>query len=264
MIPITDDGEIDLDKYKNLLNEKTKFVSLVHASNTLGTINPVRKMIEMAHAAGAPVLVDGAQSTPHLKIDLQDLDCDFFAFSSHKTFGPMGIGVLYGKREHLDAMPPYQGGGDMIRSVSFEKTTYNELPYKFEAGTPNVAGVVGLGAAIDYIMSLGRDAAEAYEMELLAYATEQIKTVPGIRIIGNASDKVSVISFLLKSAHPHDIGTILDRDGIAIRAGHHCTQPLMKRFGVAATARASFAFYNTRKEADALVAALHKVNEMFS
>lgn len=262
--PINDAGEIIVEEYEKLLTERTRLVAIVHLSNALGTINPVRELIELAHRRGIPVLVDGAQAIPHLSVDVQELDCDFYVFSAHKLFGPTGVGVLYGKEALLDAMPPYQGGGDMIRSVSFEKTDYNVLPYKFEAGTPDIAGAIGLGAAIDYVQEIGLDGIAAYEHDLLDYATEAIQEVPGVRLVGTAAQKASVLSFVLAGVHPHDIGTILDRDGIAIRVGHHCAQPVMKRFGVPATARASFAFYNTRAEVDTLVAGLHKVQEMFN
>ncbi len=263
VVPVNDDGELILDEFAKLLTSRTRIVAFGHASNALGTINPVKKMIAMAHANGSVVLVDGAQGVPHLKIDVQDLDCEFYAFSGHKVYGPTGIGVLYGKQALLDAMPPYQGGGDMILSVSFEKTTYNALPYKFEAGTPNIAGVVGLASALDYVSSIGLQNITAHEQDLLHYATARLKEIKGLRIIGNASDKASVISFTLEGVHPHDIGTILDQEGIAVRTGHHCAQPLMMRFNVPATGRASFGLYNTREEADALIAGLHKVVEVF-
>jgi len=236
---------------------------VVHVSNALGTINPIKQIIEMAHRRGIPVLVDGAQAVPHMRVDVQDLDCDFYAFSGHKLFGPTGIGVLYGKADLLEAMPPYQGGGDMISAVTFEKTHYNTLPYKFEAGTPDIAGVIGLGAAIDYLSEIGLDAITAYEHELLAYATDALSTIKGVRIIGTAREKAGVLSFVLDGIHAHDIGTILDHEGIAIRAGHHCAMPVMQRFGVPATARASLAFYNTKEEVDALIRAIHKVIEVF-
>jgi cysteine desulfurase/selenocysteine lyase len=260
--PVNDDGELVMDEYKRLLNERTKIVAVVHVSNVLGTINPVKEIVALAHERGIPVLVDGAQAVPHLKVDLQDLDCDFYAFSSHKTFGPTGIGVLYGKRHLLEKMPPYQGGGDMIKSVTFEKTIYNDLPYKFEAGTPSIASGIGLGAAIDYLSNLDMQAIAAYERDLLAYATAQVSRIEGLRIIGTAREKAGVLSFVMEGIHPHDIGTILDDEGIAIRTGHHCAQPLMKRFGIPATARASFAFYNTNDEVDALVRAIRKVKEV--
>jgi cysteine desulfurase/selenocysteine lyase len=262
--PINDDGEILLDEFEKLLTPRTRIVSVVHVSNALGTVNPVKRIAELAHARGAVVLVDGAQSVMHGPVDVRDLGCDFFVFSGHKLFGPTGVGVLYGREALLEAMPPYQGGGDMIRSVSFDKTTYNSLPYKFEAGTPHIAGGVGLGAAIDYIQALDWEAVAAHEHDLLTYATTALSEVPGLRLIGTARDKAAVVSFTLQGAHPHDVGTILDQDGIAIRTGHHCTQPLMARFGVPATARASFAFYNTREEIDALVHGIHKVQEMFA
>jgi cysteine desulfurase/selenocysteine lyase len=263
VIPMNDDGELLMDEYDKLLSSKTKFVSVVYLSNSLGTINPVKEIIKRAHKRGIPVLIDGAQSTSHLSVDVQDLDCDFYVFSGHKVFGPTGIGVLYGKTALLDAMPPYQGGGDMISSVTFEKTTYNALPYKFEAGTPNIAGAIALGVAIDYVRAIGLDAIAAYERELVNYATERLSAIDGIRIIGTAKEKSSVVSFVMKNIHAHDIGTIVDQEGIAIRTGHHCTQPVMKRFGIPATARASFAFYNTTQEIDALVKALAKVKEIF-
>lgn len=263
VIPINDNGELLIDEYERLLNAKTKIVSVAHVSNALGTINPIRQIIEMAHRWNAPVLIDGAQAAPHLAVDVQDLDCDFYAFSGHKLFGPTGIGVLYGKADLLEKMPPYQGGGDMIRSVTFEKTIYNTLPYKFEAGTPHIAGVIGLGSAIDYLGRIGLEKIAAYERELLAYATDVLSVITGVRIIGTAKEKAGILSFVLNGVHPHDIGTILDCDGIAIRAGHHCAMPVMQRFGVPATARASFAFYNTKEEVDALVRAIHKVIEVF-
>jgi cysteine desulfurase/selenocysteine lyase len=263
VVPITDAGELILDEYAKLLNEQTKVVSIVHVSNALGTINPVKQMAALAHQYGAVVLVDGAQAAPHLPIDVRDLDCDFYAFSGHKVFGPTGIGVLYGKAHLLEVMPPYQGGGDMIATVTFEQTTYNVLPYKFEAGTPHVAGVVGLGAALDYVSGIGLDAVGAYEHELLAYATELLASLPRVRLIGTARDKASVLSFVVDGVHAHDVGTILDNQGIAVRAGHHCAMPLMQRFGVAATARASLALYNTRAEVEALAAALDEVIEVF-
>jgi cysteine desulfurase/selenocysteine lyase len=261
--PINDAGELELDALEKCLNPRTRIVSLVHVSNTLGTINPVKEVVALARRHGAAVLIDGAQAAPHIAIDVRDLDCDFYVFSGHKVFGPTGIGVLYGKAALLEAMDPYQGGGDMISSVTFEKTLYNVLPHKFEAGTPHIAGGIGLGAAIDYVSGLGLDRIQAYEHDLLGYAAKAIGAVPGIRPIGVAREKASVIAFVLDDIHPHDIGTVLDQEGIAIRTGHHCTQPLMKRFGVPATARASLAFYNTREEIDALVAGLHSVREVF-
>ncbi|MFB3915909.1 MAG: SufS family cysteine desulfurase [Terriglobales bacterium] len=264
VVPINDDGEFLLDEYEKLLGPKTKFVSIVHMSNALGTINPVKKIIEMAHRWNAPVLLDGAQAISHIQVDVQELDCDFYAFSGHKLYGPTGIGILYGKAALLDAMPPYQGGGDMISSVTFEKTTYNKLPYKFEAGTPHISGGIGLGAAVRYVSQLGIENIGAHERELLARATEAVASIPGVRIIGTAREKASVLSFVMDQAHPHDIGTILDREGIAIRTGHHCAQPVMKRFGIPATARASFALYNTQAEVDALVRGIHRVREVFA
>jgi len=257
-------GELLLDEYARLLNERTKFVAVVHVSNALGTINPVKRLIEMAHRQNIPVLVDGAQAVPHVTVDVQDLGCDFYAFSGHKLFGPTGIGILYGKADLLEAMPPYQGGGDMISLVTFEKTHYNVLPYKFEAGTPHIAGGIGLGTAIDYVNGIGLEAIAAYEHELLAYATEALSMINGLRIIGTAKEKASVLSFVLEGIHPHDIGTILDQEGVAVRAGHHCAMPVMQRFGVPATVRASLAFYNTKEEVDALVRALHKAMKVFS
>lgn len=262
--PVTDRGELDLDAYRALLSDKTRIVAVTHVSNALGTINPIKQMIEDAHARGIPVLVDGAQGIPHGRVDVQALDCDFYAFSGHKLFGPTGIGVLYGKKKHLNVMPPYQGGGDMIETVSFDKITWNALPYKFEAGTPDIVGAIGLGAAIDYLQHLNWEAAERHEARLLEYASARFAELKGVRIIGTASKKVGVISFTIEGAHPHDIGTILDRSGIAIRAGHHCAQPLMARFGVPATARASFAFYNTLEEVDLLIDGIQKVMKLFA
>jgi cysteine desulfurase/selenocysteine lyase len=264
VIPINDRGELIIDEYAKLLGPRTRMVALGHVSNALGTINPVSQMIEMAHAAGALTLVDGAQAVPHMKVDVQALDVDFYAFSGHKLFGPTGIGVLYGKQGLLEAMPPYQGGGDMIRTVTFEKTTYNDLPYKFEAGTPDIAGGIGLGAAIDYVNHIGIENIEAYEHELLVYATEKVSRIPGLQIIGTAREKAAVISFVMEGIHPHDIGTVLDRQGIAVRTGHHCAQPVMDRYQIPATTRASFAFYNTKAEIDALIAGLYKVQEVFA
>ena len=263
VIPVNDAGELLLDAYAKLLTPRTRMVAIGHASNALGTINPIKEMIAMAHEAGALVLVDGAQGVPHLNVDVQDLGCDFYAFSSHKVYGPTGIGALYGREELLNAMPPYQGGGDMILSVSFEKTTYNALPYKFEAGTPHIEGVIGLGAALDYVSAIGIENIAAHEQEVLAYATARLQEVDGLRLIGTAHEKASVISFTLEGVHPHDIGTILDQEGVAIRTGHHCAQPLMMRFNVPATVRASFAMYNTKAEADALVAGLGEVIKVF-
>jgi cysteine desulfurase/selenocysteine lyase len=263
VLPMNERGELLLAEFEPLLTDNTKLVSIVHVSNALGTVNPVKQIIQSAHARGVPVLLDGAQAAPHLRIDVHDLDCDFYLFSGHKLFGPTGIGVLYGKARWLEAMPPYQGGGDMILSVSFEKTVYNELPYKFEAGTPHIAGAVGLGAAIDYVTAVGIEAIGAYEDELLAYATDALAAIPGARIIGTARKKAGVLSFILSGVHAHDIGTILDHEGVAIRTGHHCAMPVMQRFGVPATARASFCFYNTRREVDALVRGLQKVRQVF-
>jgi len=263
VVPINDDGELLLDEFEKLLNSRTRLVAVTHVSNALGTINPVRQIIERARKWNARVVVDGAQATPHLRVDVQELDCDFYAFSGHKVYGPTGIGVLYGKSELLEAMPPYQGGGDMILSVTFEKTIYNEIPHKFEAGTPNIAGAIGLGAAIDYVSAIGFARIAAFEHQLLAYATDALRQIPGLRIIGTAKQKAAVISFVLNGVHPHDIGTILDGEGIAVRTGHHCAQPVMQRFGVPATTRASFGLYNTREEVDALRAGLQKVAEIF-
>ena len=264
VIPISDAGELDMDAYAKLLNERTKIVAITHVANALGSITPLKKITQMAHAVGAIVLVDGAQAAPHLKIDVQDLDADFYALSGHKIYGPTGVGILYGKEALLDAMPPYQGGGDMIRTVSFKKTTYNTLPYKFEAGTPFIAGGIGLGAAIDYVNDLGLAAIAAHEHELLLNATEQAASIPGLKIIGTAREKASVFSFTLGRIHPHDIGTILDHEGIAIRTGHHCAMPVMERLGIPATARASFALYNTHAEVDALFDGIRKVQKVFA
>lgn len=262
--PINDRGELLLEEFEKLISEKTKLISVVHVSNSLGTINPVKKVIELGHAHHIPVLIDAAQSLPHMPVDVKDLDCDFLAFSGHKVFGPTGIGVLYGKETLLDEMPPYQGGGDMIRTVSLEGSTFNHLPYKFEAGTPNISGTIGLGAAIDYLNGIDFPAAIQHEQELLKYADEALSTIPGLRKIGEAQQKASVCSFVIEGVHPHDLGTILDQQGVAIRTGHHCTMPLMKRFKVPATARASMAFYNTREEIDRLIQALHKAKEVFA
>ena len=263
VIPMNDRGELILEEYEKLLGPRTRMLAVGHISNALGTINPARQMIEMAHRAGALTLIDGAQAAPHVKIDVQALDADFYTFSGHKVFGPTGIGILYGKKKLLEAMPPYQGGGDMIRTVTFEKTTYNELPYKFEAGTPNIAGGIRLGAALDYVNKLGLDHITAYEHELLVYGTKALSEIPGLRIIGTAREKAAVISFVMEGIHPHDIGTVLDQQGIAVRTGHHCAQPVMDWFHIPATTRASFAFYNTVAEIDALVAGLHRVKEVF-
>jgi cysteine desulfurase / selenocysteine lyase len=262
--PINDNGELMLPEFEKLLGPRTKIVALAHVSNALGTVNPLAKIVAMAHRKGIPVLVDGAQAVPHMKVDVQALDCDFYAFSSHKMFGPLGIGVLYGKTALLEAMPPYQGGGDMISSVTFEKTLYNKLPFKFEAGTPDVSGAIGMGAAIEYINQIGIENIAAYEHELLVYATHKISSIPGVRLIGTAKERAGVISFVLEGVHPHDIGTILDQEGIAVRTGHHCAQPIMKRFGIPATARASFALYNTKEEVDALTQGMLTVKEVFA
>jgi cysteine desulfurase / selenocysteine lyase len=261
--PIDDAGELMPDEFERLLGPRTRLVAVTHLSNALGTINAVKRIIDLAHAKGAAVLIDGAQAAPHLEIDVQALDCDFYAFSGHKLYGPTGVGVLYGKAALLEAMPPYQGGGDMIREVTFAKTTFNDLPYKFEAGTPHIAGVIGLGTAIDYVSAIGFDAIAAHEHQLLAYATEQARAVSGLRLIGTARDKASILSFVLDGVHPHDVGTILDGEGVAVRTGHHCAMPVMEHFHVPATVRASFALYNTRAEVDALLRAVRKVQEVF-
>lgn len=262
--PINDRGELIFEEFEKLLGPKTKFVSIAHVSNALGTINPVKEMIALAHQHGAVALVDGAQAVPHIAVDVQALDADFYVFSGHKVYAPTGIGILYGKAALLNAMNPYQGGGDMIRSVTFEKTTYNQIPYKFEAGTPNIAATIGLGAGLEYVTGLGLDRIAAWEHELLADATERIAAIPGVRIIGTAEHKASVLSFVIEGAHPHDVGTILDTFGVAVRAGHHCAQPVMDRFHIPATTRASFALYNTHGEIDALVAGIHRVKEVFA
>jgi cysteine desulfurase/selenocysteine lyase len=264
VIPINDHGELLIDEFAQMLNPRVKLVAVAHISNALGTVNPVKRIIELAHSRDIPVLLDGAQAAPHIKVDVRDLGCDFYAFSGHKMCGPTGIGVLYGKSDLLNAMPPFMGGGDMIASVTFEKTTYNVLPAKFEAGTPHIEGGIVLGVAIDYLNSIGLDRIAAYEHELLGYATEVIGAIPGVKIIGTAREKASVLSFTLDEIHPHDMGTILDQEGIAIRAGHHCAQPVMKRFGVPATARASFAFYNTKEEIDALAEGIQKAIDVFA
>ena len=264
VIPMNEAGELILDEYDTLLNERTRFVAITHVSNSLGTINPVKQMIDQAHKYGVPVLIDGAQSAPHMPVDVQDLDCDFFAFSGHKMFAPTGSGVIYGKADLLERMNPFQGGGDMIKSVTFEKTTYADLPNKFEAGTPAIASQIGLGASIDYLSSINRAGAAAHEQELLRYATEKLTAIEDVRIIGTAKEKASVLSFVIDEIHPHDIGTILDQEGIAVRAGHHCAQPVMQRFKVPATARASFAFYNTREEVDVLADTIKRVIDIFS
>lgn len=262
--PIDQRGEVVLEEFDRLLGERTRIAAVAHVSNSLGTVNPVRRMVEMAHARGVPVLVDGAQGAPHMPVDVQALGCDFYAFSGHKTYAPSGIGALWGKAALLEAMPPWHGGGAMIQSVTFEKTTYNVIPYKFEAGTPHIAGVIGLGAAIDYLTAIGMERLAAYEDELLRHGTEVLATVPGLRMIGTASQKAGVLSFVLEGVHPHDVGTVLDYEGIAIRTGHHCAQPVMKFFDVPATSRASLALYNTREDLDTLVRGLHKVREMFA
>jgi cysteine desulfurase/selenocysteine lyase len=253
-----------LEEFEKLLGDRTRLVSVAHVSNALGTINPIKQIVEMAHARDIPVLVDGAQAVPHLKVDLRELDCDFYVLSGHKLFGPMGIGALYGKARLLESMPPYQGGGDMILSVTFEKTIYNHIPHKFEAGTPNVAGAIGWGAALDYVTVVGMENIASYEHELLTYATEALSQIPGVRLIGTAREKAGVLSFTLEGVHPHDVGTVLDREGIAVRTGHHCAQPVMERFGVPATVRASLAFYNTKQEINALAEGLQRVKTMFA
>jgi cysteine desulfurase / selenocysteine lyase len=263
VIPMNDNGELLMDEFERMLNPRTKFVSVVYVSNALGTVNPVRRIIELAHAQDVPVLLDGAQSAPHLKVDVRELDCDFYVFSGHKLCAPTGTGVLYGKAHLLNSMPPYQSGGDMIASVTFEKTTFNTLPYKFEAGTPHIAGFIGLGAAVDYLEGVGMENIAAYEHELLEYATEVVGAIRGVKLIGTAREKASVLSFTVEGVHPHDIGTILDQEGVAVRAGHHCAQPVMQRFGVPATARASFAFYNTKEEVDALAEGIQRAIEVF-
>jgi len=263
IIPTSDAGELDLDAYEALLDDRTRIVAVVHVSNALGTINPIEDIARLAHGRGIPVLVDGAQAAAHMPVDVQALGCDFYAFSGHKMLGPTGIGALYARASLLEAMPPYQSGGDMISSVTFERTTYNALPHRFEAGTPHIAGAVALGAAIDYLTAIGLDRIACAEHGLLAYATTVLSDIPGVRVIGTARRKAGILSFVLDGVHPHDIGTMLDRDGIAIRAGHHCCQPLMHRLGLAGTARASLALYNSRDEIDALGAALHRVREMF-
>jgi len=264
VIPVKDNGELDLDAYADLITEKTKLISIIHVSNVLGTINPVKKMIAVAHAKNVPVILDGAQAIPHLTVDVQDLNCDFYLFSGHKAYGPTGIGVVYGKTCYLEKMPPYQGGGDMIKQVSFAETTYQDLPYKFEAGTPNIAGTVGLGAALDYLRDIGMQNIIAHDQQLLSYATEALSNIPNLRIIGSAAHKIAVLSFVLGDIHAHDIGTILDSEGIAVRTGHHCAMPLAERFGLPATVRASFGLYNTCAEVDVLVEGLHQVNKVFS
>jgi cysteine desulfurase/selenocysteine lyase len=262
VIPINEAGELIMEEYEKMLSEKTKFVSVVHVSNSLGTINPVAKIIEMAHRVGAKVLLDGAQASSHLTIDVQALDVDFYALSLHKIYGPTGMGILYGKKELLEAMPPYRGGGEMIKEVTFEKTTYNELPYKFEAGTPNIADVVAAKFALDYVDTLGKENIAQHEHDLLVYATEAVREIPGLRIVGEAKEKVSVLSFVIEGIHHQDMGVLLDQQGVAVRTGHHCTQPLMNRFGISGTTRASFAVYNTVEEIDILIKGLHKVKKM--
>ena len=259
---VTDEGELDMEEFKTLLSDKTKLVAITHVSNTLGTINPAKEIVGLSHELNIPVLFDGAQSVPHMKVDVQDLNCDFYAFGAHKMFGPTGVGVLYGKKKWLEKLPPYQGGGDMIKTVTFEKTTYNDLPHKFEAGTPNIVGGIGLGAAVDYLNKVDWESVHEYEKQLLDYATLQLNQIEGIRIIGNAKDKVGVLSFVHQKAHHYDIGTILDQLGVAIRTGHHCTEPLMRRFNVSGTARASFAFYNTKEEVDVFISALKRALKM--
>ncbi len=263
VVPINDEGELLIDELEPMLTGKTRLIAVAHVSNALGTVNPVKRIAKIAHRRGIPVLVDGAQAVPHMKVDVQDLDCDFYAFSGHKMYAPTGIGILYGKSRWLEKMPPYQGGGSMISLVTFEKTHYNVPPYRFEAGTPDIAGGIGLGAAIDYLNAIDLEAAAAYEQEVLAYGTEVLSAIEGLRLIGQAKAKASVLSFVLEGVHPHDIGTILDREGVAIRAGHHCAMPVMQRFGVPATARASLAFYNTKQEMDALGRSIRRVREVF-
>ncbi|SUZ98751.1 uncharacterized protein METZ01_LOCUS51605 [marine metagenome] len=264
VVPIDDTGEMVMDEYEKMLSSRTKLVSITHVSNALGTILPAAQIAAMAHAHGAPVLLDGAQAVPHMPVDMKELDCDFYVFSGHKLFGPTGIGILYGKAEYLEAMPPFLGGGEMIKSVTFERTIYNDLPYKFEGGTPDIAGAIGLGAAIDYVANLGFDRITAHEEELLRYGTEALSSIDGLRIIGTAEHKAGILSFVMDKAHPHDIGTILDEQGIAVRTGHHCAQPVMARFQIPATARASLAFYNTKEDIDALVKGIDRVLEVFS
>lgn len=264
VVPVNDDGTLDLVAYRDLLCERTKFVSFVHVSNTLGTVNPAEEMIALAKEKSIPVLLDGAQSAPHMPVDVQALGADFYCFSGHKTYGPSGVGVLWGQLGQLEAMPPYQGGGDMIKTVSFEKTTYAEPPQRFEAGTPNIAGVIGMGAGLEYLEAVGMDVVAAHEQDLLAYANAELSKVSGLKIVGTAPHKTGVISFVMEDAHPHDIGTILDMEGVAVRTGHHCTQPLMERFGVPATARASFGIYTEPGDIDALVAGLQRVRKLFS
>ena len=264
IVPINDAGELLIDEYEKLFNSRTKFVGVTHVSNALGTINPIKEMIAFAHARGVPVLIDGAQAAPHIKVDVQDLDCDFYAFSGHKLCGPTGIGILYGRAAILESMQPFKGGGDMILSVTFEKTIYNTIPHKFEAGTPPIAAAIGLGAAVDYLSTIGMDAIAAHELNLLQYATEKINSLPGVRIIGTAKHKAAVLSFAVDGVHPHDIGTLLNQDGVAVRTGHHCAQPVMQRFKIPATSRASFAFYNNIREVDALIDGIRTVQKVFT
>jgi cysteine desulfurase/selenocysteine lyase len=264
VVPVLDDGTIELTDYEALLTDRTRLVAIIHTSNAMGTINPAQEMIRLAHERGVPVLLDAAQAVPHQRVDVQALDCDFLAFSGHKVYGPTGIGVLYGKEALLEAMPPWQGGGDMIRSVSFEGTTYAELPSKFEAGTPHIAGAIGLGAAVDWMMDIGPDAIGSWEHELLLAGTERLEAISGLRIIGTGPHKVGVLSFVMDGLHPHDIGTVLDMQGVAVRTGHHCAEPLMRRFGVSATTRASFAAYNSMEDIDRLVAGIEKAKRLFS
>lgn len=263
VVPINNNGELEVDEYEKLFNECTKFVGLIHVSNALGTINPIKRMIDFAHQHGVPVLIDGAQAAPHITVDVQALDCDFYAFSAHKLCGPTGVGILYGKAALLEAMQPFKGGGDMIASVTFEETIYNTIPHKFEAGTPPIAAAIGFGAAIDYLTTIGIESIAAYELSLLNYATECLNNIPGVKIIGTAAEKTAVLSFTIDGIHPHDIGTILNQDGIAVRTGHHCAQPVMQRFNVPATSRASFAFYNKKTDVDALAAGIKTVQKVF-
>ncbi|MFA6310733.1 MAG: cysteine desulfurase [Sterolibacterium sp.] len=264
VVPIDDSGELLIEEYEKLFTERTRFVGVSHVSNALGSINPVKQMIAFAHERGVPVLVDGAQAAPHMPIDVVDLDCDFYAFSGHKLCGPTGIGILYGKADFLERMQPFKGGGDMILSVTFEKTTYNTIPHKFEAGTPPIAAAIGFGAAVDYLSAIGMDEIAVHEQELLRYATEQIQVLPGVRVIGNARNKAAVLSFVIDGIHPHDVGTLLNQEGVAVRTGHHCAQPVMQRYGIPATSRASFAFYNSLAEVDALVEGIRRVQQVFA
>jgi cysteine desulfurase / selenocysteine lyase len=264
VVPVDDRGDLVMDEYARLLGPRTKLVAITQVSNALGTVTPIKEIIDLAHQQGIPVLVDGAQAVPHQPVDVHDLDCDFYVFSGHKAYGPTGIGVLYGKEEWLERMPPFQGGGDMIKAVTFEKTTYNELPYKFEAGTPHIAGAIGLAAGLEYIAALGLEQIRDYEQELLAFGTELLLAIPGVRLIGTARHKAAVLSFVLEGVHAHDLGTILDQQGVAVRAGHHCAMPVMQRFGVPATARASMAFYNTRAELETLARAIEDAREIFA